>query len=146
MEVFMNLLAIIGLLAFVLIVVLLIKGPFSPLVVFILVPFIAALLAGYSPKEIGEFAVKGFASVQTAIIVTAFAILYFSIMTDVGMFEIKLTVFDHSTRVARLLKQPPARCAGTRRVLSSPGIATAAPIQSPSHRRSALRWMAIIPS
>lgn len=84
----MDLMAIIGLLSFVAIVVLLIKSPFSPVAVFTLVPFIGGLLAGFSLKEISDFAKLGFTSVQTSIIVTAFAILFFSIMADVGMFGV----------------------------------------------------------
>jgi CitMHS family citrate-Mg2+:H+ or citrate-Ca2+:H+ symporter len=84
----MNYLAIIGLISFVVMVILLIKGPFSPVPVFILVPVIGGLIAGYSPREISNFAKEGFSSVQTSVIVTAFAILFFSIMSDVGMFEV----------------------------------------------------------
>lgn len=80
--------AVIGLLTFAVIVVLLIKSPFSPVAVFTLVPVIGALCAGYGPKEISNFVKLGFSSVQTSVVVTAFAILYFSIMTDAGLFEV----------------------------------------------------------
>ncbi|MBT9778332.1 hypothetical protein GPL15_17690 [Clostridium sp. MCC353] len=84
----MDLLTIIGLLTLVLLVILLMKSPVSPIVLFTLIPTIGGLAAGYSLKEISGFAKLGFASVQTSVIVTAFAILYFSIMSDVGMFDI----------------------------------------------------------
>ena len=84
----MSLLAIIGLLAFVAVVVLLIKSPFSLIAVFTLVPTIASLIAGYSPMEISGFVKLGFSSIIINIIVTAFAIFYFAIMSDVGMFEV----------------------------------------------------------
>lgn len=84
----MDLLAIVGLLTLVVLVILLMKSPVSPIVLFTLVPTIGGLAAGYSLIEISGFAKLGFASVQTSVIVTAFAILYFSIMSDVGMFDI----------------------------------------------------------
>ena len=84
----MSLLAVIGLLAFVAIVVLLIKGPFSLIAVFTLVPTIAAFIAGYSPAEISDFVVNGLRSMTVNTIVTAFAIFYFGIMSEVGMFEV----------------------------------------------------------
>jgi CitMHS family citrate-Mg2+:H+ or citrate-Ca2+:H+ symporter len=84
----MNLLAVTGFFIFAVIVILLIKSQFSLVAVFVLVPAIGGLIAGYTPKEISEFARIGFSSVQTNVIVTAFAIFYFSIMADVGMFEV----------------------------------------------------------
>lgn len=87
----MSLIAIIGLITFVTVVLLLLKSPFSPVAIFILVPTVGALVAGYSLSEIGEFVKLGYDSVQTAFIVTAFAIFFFSIMVDVGMFEVITT-------------------------------------------------------
>ena len=84
----MDVLAVIGLVTFLAIIILLVKSPFSPVAVFVLVPVMGALTAGFTLGEISDFAKLGFTSVQTSVIVTAFAILYFSIMSDVGMFEV----------------------------------------------------------
>ena len=79
----MDVLAVIGLVTFLAIIILLVKSPFSPVAVFVLVPVMGALTAGFTLGEISDFAKLGFTSVQTSVIVTAFAILYFSIMSDV---------------------------------------------------------------
>jgi CitMHS family citrate-Mg2+:H+ or citrate-Ca2+:H+ symporter len=84
----MDMLAVIGLLTFMAVVVLLVKGPFTPIVVFTVVPVIGGFAAGYSPQEIGEFIRAGFTSIQGPVFETTFAIFYFSIMSDVGMFEV----------------------------------------------------------
>jgi CitMHS family citrate-Mg2+:H+ or citrate-Ca2+:H+ symporter len=84
----MDMLTVVGLLTFIAVVALLVKGPFTPIVVFTVVPVIGGFVAGYSPREIGEFVKAGFTTIQGPVIETTFAIFYFSIMSDVGMFEV----------------------------------------------------------
>ncbi|GFZ95662.1 CitMHS family transporter [Nesterenkonia alkaliphila] len=77
----------VGLLTIVAVVALLISNRVSPLVILTLVPLTAALLAGYDFDEISEFFESGIGSVMSVAIMFVFAILYFGIMRDVGLFE-----------------------------------------------------------
>lgn len=81
-------LVIVGILTILVLVVLLIRGKLLPAMVFTVVPVVGGLLAGYSFAEIGSLAKAGWTTVSTSIMVTAYAILFFSIMSDVGMFDI----------------------------------------------------------
>lgn len=87
----MSPLAIIGFIAFVVLIIALLKAPIPPWAAFVAIPVVAALIAGISLSEIGNLAKSGWASVQVAIVVTCFAIIYFSIMNDVGLFEVITT-------------------------------------------------------
>lgn len=58
----------------------------SVIVALISVPLIFGVLAGFTPK-LGEFAQKGIASVTPTGVMLTFAILYFGLMNDAGMFD-----------------------------------------------------------
>jgi CitMHS family citrate-Mg2+:H+ or citrate-Ca2+:H+ symporter len=58
----------------------------SVLVAFTLVPVAAALIAGFG-SEIGIFAMDGIRSVTPVAVLLAFAVVYFGIMNDAGLFE-----------------------------------------------------------
>ncbi|WP_150460383.1 CitMHS family transporter [Nesterenkonia ebinurensis] len=77
----------VGLLTIIAVVALLISNRVSPLVILTLVPLTAALLVGYDFDEITEFFESGIGSVMSVAIMFVFAILYFGIMRDVGLFE-----------------------------------------------------------
>lgn len=51
------------------------------------VPVLTALVAGFSPTEIGEFVVGGLGGVVGVVAMFVFAIVYFGIMRDAGMFD-----------------------------------------------------------
>ena len=68
-------------------VYLLLKGKSSPIILFIILPAFAALIAGFSPIEIGEFAATGLEKTTSNAILFIFSIIYFGIMNDAGMFD-----------------------------------------------------------
>ncbi|MGM9949471.1 MAG: CitMHS family transporter [Lysinibacillus sp.] len=80
-------LSIIGFLTILVIVVLLISGRVSPLVAMVIPPIIGALIAGFSLFDIGEFFEGGISSVINVAVMFIFAIIFFGIMQDVGLFE-----------------------------------------------------------
>ena len=59
----------------------------SAVVALILVPVVAAFVAGFSVGEIGEFITAGLAGVVGVTALFVFAILYFGVMRDAGMFD-----------------------------------------------------------
>ena len=80
-------LSIIGLITIVIIVALLISGKVSPIVGLVLVPIVGALAAGFSFDDIGLFFTEGTTKVASVAIMFIFAILFFGIMQDVGLFD-----------------------------------------------------------
>ncbi len=80
-------LSIIGFLTILVIVALLISGRVSPLVAMVIPPIIGALIAGFSLADIGEFFDSGISSVISVAVMFIFAIIFFGIMQDVGLFE-----------------------------------------------------------
>lgn len=80
-------LSIIGLFTILIIVFLLISGKTSPIVGLVLVPIIGALVAGFNLEQIGEFFTSGTQSVFSVALMFIFAILFFGIMQDVGVFD-----------------------------------------------------------
>ncbi|MGM8932393.1 CitMHS family transporter [Salinicola halophyticus] len=59
----------------------------TPVVAFALVPVAASLLAGFSPAETGGFIKDGLTAVAPTATLFIFAILYFGIMRERGMFD-----------------------------------------------------------
>jgi len=59
----------------------------SVLLSLILVPVIFALIGGFGPKEIGEMVLGGIKQVAPTGILLTFAVLYFSLMIDTGLFD-----------------------------------------------------------
>ncbi|MCD8148582.1 MAG: hypothetical protein LUE92_03245 [Clostridiales bacterium] len=77
----------ITLLMMVVIIVLLFKGVSSPGVIFSLVPIAAALLMGYAPSEVNTFIGDGIKSVGSTLFLMVFAVLYFGILHEAGVFR-----------------------------------------------------------
>jgi len=69
------------------IIVLLLSQRASPIVAFSVVPVVAALVAGFSLLDIGKFASRGMATVFPTAALFIFAILYFGLMRDRGLFD-----------------------------------------------------------
>ncbi len=80
-------LSLIGFLTILIIVILLIRGNITPIVALVIVPIIGAFIAGFGFGEIGEFFNEGIESVISVVIMFIFAILFFGIMQDVGLFD-----------------------------------------------------------
>ncbi|HIW13077.1 MAG TPA: citrate:proton symporter [Candidatus Salinicoccus stercoripullorum] len=80
-------LSVIGLLVILIIVTLLITQKLNPIVALVIVPFIGALFAGFGFGEITEFFNDGINSVISVVIMFVFAILFFGIMQDTGLFN-----------------------------------------------------------
>ena len=82
------LLPLVGYLMIFVIVVLLLKGKMTPIVVLVAVPFLAALALGYNPTEISEFIKKGVSTTMNTAILLFFSVIFFGVMSDVGVFDI----------------------------------------------------------
>lgn len=80
-------LTIIGLAIVAVTVGILIRGRTNPMIVMTLIPAAGALLAGYSLETLGEFFGIGLDSVMNVVVMFIFAIIYFGIMQDVGLFN-----------------------------------------------------------
>ncbi|MDQ0271867.1 CitMHS family transporter [Cytobacillus purgationiresistens] len=80
-------LSLIGFITILVIVILLISGKVTPIVAMVLPPIAGALLAGYGISEIGGFFESGVSSVISVAIMFIFAIIFFGIMQDVGLFD-----------------------------------------------------------
>ena len=81
------LLGLVGFAMIFLVVYLLISGKVSPMVIFVAVPFVAALICGFTPAQIFEFMKKGVTTTMNTAVLFLFSIVYFSIMNDVGLFD-----------------------------------------------------------
>ncbi|PIC79934.1 citrate transporter [Sporosarcina sp. P18a] len=80
-------LSIIGILTIFIIVALLISGRITPIVGLVIVPIFGAFFAGFNFKEVGEFFNSGIESVISVVIMFIFAILFFGVMQDAGVFN-----------------------------------------------------------
>ena len=69
------------------IVFLLIQGKITPIIPLVIIPIIGALIAGFNVGEIGELFNDGVISVINVVIMFIFAILFFGIMQDAGLFK-----------------------------------------------------------
>lgn len=80
-------LSLIGLITIVAIVALLMSGRVTPIVALVLVPIVGAFVAGFNFIEIGDFFTSGVQSVISVVVMFIFAILFFGIMQDAGVFD-----------------------------------------------------------
>ncbi|MGO3003586.1 MAG: CitMHS family transporter [Halomonas sp.] len=80
-------LSVIGFITIIVIVGLLISGRVSPLVAMVIPPVIAAFAAGFDATDLGEFFSAGLSSVMNVAVMFIFAIIFFGIMQDTGLFE-----------------------------------------------------------
>lgn len=83
----MNILGIAGFAMMFIMVFLLLKGKTIPAVVFVMLPIITGLLVGFTPVELFDYIAQGISSVATTAILFIFAVLFFGIMSDAGVFE-----------------------------------------------------------
>lgn len=94
----MDMLTLVGLGIIVVIVGLLMTERLSPVISLILIPFVGALIAGFGPAQIAEFYQAGTRSVLQVVILFIFAILFFGVMNDVGLFRPLIHVLVTVTR------------------------------------------------
>jgi len=80
-------LALIGFLMIAVIVYLLIQSKATPTPVFVVLPLAAALIAGSSFIDIKKFIKSGVATTMPIAILFMFSVIFFSVMTDAGMFD-----------------------------------------------------------
>lgn len=90
-------LSLIGFLMVIAIIVFLLRGKMSPIVVLIIVPLVAALLIGTGIADIGEMVKEGVKTVQNNSVLFIFSIIFFSVMSDLGVFDI---IVDWLVKVA----------------------------------------------
>lgn len=69
------------------IIVLILARRISPVVAFTTIPVAVCLLAGFTPPQVGEFIKNGLITVTPTAALFLFAILYFGIMRDRGLFD-----------------------------------------------------------
>lgn len=69
------------------IIALLLKGKVTPIVVLVVVPFVAALVLGHSPTAIADFIKGGVSTTTNTAILLFFSVIFFGIMSDVGVFD-----------------------------------------------------------
>lgn len=87
----------IGFLMIIAIIILLLKEKMSPIVVLIIMPVIAALILGTGIEELGEMAREGMKTVSNNAFLFIFSIIFFSVMSDVGVFDV---VVDRLIKIA----------------------------------------------
>ncbi|TLP75351.1 CitMHS family transporter [Nesterenkonia sphaerica] len=80
-------LSLIGLAVIVTMTTLLIMGRIAPIVGLTVIPFAGALLAGFTFTEIGDFFGEGIGAVLDVAVMLIFAILFFAIMNQAGLFD-----------------------------------------------------------
>lgn len=78
----------VGFIMIIAIVVLLLKQKMSPIVVLIALPVVAAIILGTGITELGEMAKTGMSTVSNNAFLFIFSIIFFSVMSDVGVFDI----------------------------------------------------------
>ncbi|OLY94326.1 citrate-Mg2+:H+ or citrate-Ca2+:H+ symporter, CitMHS family [Cnuella takakiae] len=96
-------LALLGFLTIAVFLLLVISKRLSVLLSLILVPLFFALAGGFSPAELGEMILAGIRQVAPTGILLIFAVLYFALMIDTGLFDPVVT------GIVRLVKGDPLK-------------------------------------
>lgn len=101
----MSTLAVISFIMIIVLMVWLLKGKSSAVIPFVIVPIVAALIAGFPMAIIGKFAVSGMAKVGSVVILFMFSIMYFGVMDDAGLFDrvVSKLVTQAGTNVTKIL-------------------------------------------
>lgn len=80
-------LAIIGFVLMIVLMYVLIREKLSPIVAFIMLPLIAAAIAGNSLSDISGYVQSGMETMLSMAILFIFSISYFSMMSEAGLFD-----------------------------------------------------------
>lgn len=83
----MSVLGVAGFALMIIIVALLLKGKSAPATIFILAPIIVGFLVGFTPAEMSEYIASGVSGVSTTAILFIFAVMFFGVMNDAGVFD-----------------------------------------------------------
>ena len=84
----MSYLSLAGFALMILIVALLLWGKSTPAVVFILLPIIVGFAVGFTAEEMSGYIASGVSGVATTAILFIFAVLFFGVMNDAGVFDV----------------------------------------------------------
>ena len=84
----MSYLGLAGFALMILIVALLLWGKSTPAVVFILRPIIVGFAVGFTAEEMSGYIASGVSGVATTAILFIFAVLFFGVMNDAGVFDV----------------------------------------------------------
>ena len=96
-------LTLLGLAIIVVTVGLLLKGKTHPIVAMTLIPIVGAVLTGAGVAEISDYYLDGLDRVMNVVVMFIFAIIYFGILSDVGLFEPVIAALIRATRGTPLL-------------------------------------------
>ncbi len=80
-------LALLGFATIALFLVLILTKRLSVITALVLVPLVLGLLAGFNPQQLGEMMLSGIKQVAPTGIMLVFAVLYFAVMLDAGLFD-----------------------------------------------------------
>ncbi|WP_018615288.1 CitMHS family transporter [Segetibacter koreensis] len=91
-------LAVYGVVTIIIFLVVIMTKRLSVITALVLVPVIIAFVAGFSYKEIGAMSLAGIKQVAPTGILLMFAVLYFSVMLDVGLFDPVIAIIVRSVK------------------------------------------------
>ncbi|HOQ59454.1 MAG TPA: SLC13 family permease [Vicinamibacterales bacterium] len=80
-------LSLAGFIIIVIVLVALLSGRVSPIVPLVIVPIAGALAAGFSPAQVAGYTNEGLHAVMSVATMFIFAVLFFSLMNDAGLFD-----------------------------------------------------------
>lgn len=80
-------LSLLGFATILVFLVLIMTKKLSVMTALVITPVVFGLLAGFSPKELGDFALAGIKQVAPTGVLLMFAVLYFATMLDAGLFD-----------------------------------------------------------
>lgn len=80
-------LSLLGFATILIFLVLIMTKKLSVMTALVITPVVFGLLAGFSPKELGDFALAGIKQVAPTGVLLMFAVLYFATMLDAGLFD-----------------------------------------------------------
>jgi CitMHS family citrate-Mg2+:H+ or citrate-Ca2+:H+ symporter len=91
-------LSLIAFLTLAAIVALLLTGRVSPVICLVVVPLLGALAAGFTVPQLAGFFADGTQKVLSVVVMFIFAILFFGVMNDVGLFDPAINRLIHLTK------------------------------------------------
>ena len=80
-------LSLLGFATILVFLVLIMTKKLSVMTALVITPIVFGLLAGFNPKELGDFALAGIKQVAPTGVLLMFAVLYFATMLDAGLFD-----------------------------------------------------------
>lgn len=90
--------AVLGFLTIAVFLVLIMSKRISVITALVLTPILFGLLAGFNPSELGKFGLEGIKQVAPTGILLMFAVLYFAVMLDAGLFDPVVSIIIKSVK------------------------------------------------